>query len=173
MKTTTSLDGSTAALATTLIRRAREALDVDGVALLRGVVAVDVLDGLRTAVQSNRDAGRPMSRQVLYTHGPTPRTGPRSRRSWTSGSAPFGFDGRWLHARRRPTMRPLAAASSWVRAGVLFQDLLLVKREGQKRVPVAPGLRLLARGSSARRRVLWVAAPGVRRRDRRASLRRG
>jgi hypothetical protein len=134
MKTTTSLDGSTAALATTLIRRAREALDVDGVALLRGVVAVDVLDGLRTAVQSNRDAGRPMSRQVLYTHRATPSDRPPLTALMDQWLSPHRFDGAGSTRHAAATMRPLAAEILGEEP-VLFQDLLLVKREGQKPFP--------------------------------------
>lgn len=117
-----------------LIQGAREALDADGVALLPGVVDVAVLDGLRDAVQSNREAGRPMSRQVLYTHRPTPSDRPPLTALMDQWLSPHRFDGGGSTRHAAAAVRPLAGALLGEEP-VLFQDLLLVKREGQKAFP--------------------------------------
>jgi ectoine hydroxylase-related dioxygenase (phytanoyl-CoA dioxygenase family) len=130
----TSLAASTTDTATPLIRRARESLDADGVALLPGVVDLDLLDGLRTAVQANRDAGRPMSRQVLYTHRATPIGRPPLTALMDQWLSPHRFEGAGSTRRVADATRPLAAAILGEEP-VLFQDLLLVKHEGQKAFP--------------------------------------
>lgn len=116
------------------IRRARAALDAEGVALLPGVVDLDVLDGLRNAVQANRDARRPMSRQVLYTHRPTPADRPPLTTLMDQWLSPHRFEDAGSTRQAAAAMRPIAAALLGEEP-VLFQDLLLVKREGQKAFP--------------------------------------
>jgi hypothetical protein len=155
MKTTTSLDGSTAALATTLIRRAREALDVDGVALLRGVVAVDVLDGLRTAVQSNRDAGRPMSRQVLYTHRRRPSDRPPLTALMDQWLSPHRFDGLARRA-TSPTRCDPSLPSSWVRSRCSSKTCSWSSARARRR---SPGTRTSGTGPSIGR---WAWCCGSR-----------
>lgn len=113
---------------------ARESLTVDGVALLAAVVAPDLLASLRIAVAANRDDGRPMSRQVLYTHGPTPPNRPPLTALMDQWLSPHRATGASSTRGVADAMRPLAAELLDERP-VLFQDLLLVKRAGQKEFP--------------------------------------
>ncbi|MES2638576.1 MAG: phytanoyl-CoA dioxygenase family protein [Myxococcota bacterium] len=120
--------GSAAAL------EAREAIAVEGVAVLKNVVAPPVLAALREAVAANRANHRPMSRQVLYTHGPTPRNRPPLTALMDQWLSPFLYAGPGSTRAVTDALRPLAAELLG-EPGVLFQDLLLVKREGQKEFP--------------------------------------
>jgi hypothetical protein len=92
------------------------------------------LCGLRDAVAANRDLRRPMSRQVLYTHGPTPEGRPPLTALMDQWLSPFRYSGPCSTRVQADALRPLAA-SLLGEPSVLFQDLLLVKREGQKRFP--------------------------------------
>jgi ectoine hydroxylase-related dioxygenase (phytanoyl-CoA dioxygenase family) len=114
--------------------QARLELAERGVTLLEGVVAAALLDGLREAVAANRAARRPMSRQVLYTHGPTPPDRPPLTALIDQWLSPFRYDGAGSTRTVADAMRPLAAELLG-EPGVLFQDLLLIKREGQKEFP--------------------------------------
>lgn len=113
------------------VAEARARLDCDGVAMLESVVDLSLLAMLRAAVGANRESARPMSRQVLYTHRPAP-----------AGRPPLSaIVDQWLNPHRYPdagstraaadAMRPIVAALLGENP-VLFQDLLLVKRQGQQ-----------------------------------------
>lgn len=118
----------------TRIARARGALLEDGVALLRDAVSFDVLEVLRNAVAANRATDQPMSRQVLYTHTPPPPGRPPLSAIMDQWLNPFLYRGtrctRPAAEELRPLVRDLLLAPP-----VLFQDLLLVKREGQGPFP--------------------------------------
>lgn len=113
---------------------ARHELAERGVTLLRGVVAPPLLDALRAAVAANRVAQRPLSRQVLYTHGPAPMDRPPLTALMDQWLSPFKIEGPGSTRAVADALRPLAAKLLG-EPGVLFQDLLLVKREGQKAFP--------------------------------------
>lgn len=115
-------------------RGPREALDQDGVVVLPGAVDRHHLDALRDALAANRASQRPMSRQVLYTHGPTPQGRPPLTALMDQWLSPFLFPGAGSTKAVADALRPLAAELLG-EPGVLFQDLLLVKREGQKEFP--------------------------------------
>ena len=114
--------------------QARSELGERGVALLRGAASAAMLAGLREAVAANRALSRPMSRQVLYTHGPPPERRPPLTALMDQWLNPFRYSG--VGSTRAPAdaLRPLAERLLG-EPGVLFQDLLLVKRQGQKRFP--------------------------------------
>lgn len=114
--------------------QARTDLAERGVAYLKAAVAPEFCDGLREAVAVNRACSRPMSRQVLYTHGPPPPGRPPLSVLMDQWLSPFRISGAGSTRTFADAMRPLAAALLG-EAGVLFQDLLLVKREGQREFP--------------------------------------
>lgn len=114
--------------------QARAHLAEHGVALLRGVVAPTLLERLRAAVAANRAARQPMSRQVLYVQGPPPTERPPLAALMDQWLNPFRYEGPGSTRYIAEALRPLAAELLG-EPGVLFQDLLLVKREGQKVFP--------------------------------------
>lgn len=114
--------------------RARNDLNTHGVALLKGVVPPALLDALREAVAANRASNRPMSRQVLYTHGEVPANRPPLTVMMDQWLSPFRYEGPGSTRAVADALRPLAAELLGER-GVLFQDLLLIKREGHKAFP--------------------------------------
>lgn len=105
-----------------------------GVTLLPAVVPPALLDALHEAVAANRAARRPMSRQVLYTHGPTPADRPPLSALMDQWLSPFLYEGPGSTRAVADAMRPIAAALLG-EPGVLFQDLLLIKREGHRAFP--------------------------------------
>ena len=113
---------------------AQAALTTDGVAVLSGVVSTGLIQSLRMAVAANRKDGRPMSRQVLYTHGPTPLNRPPLTALMDQWLSPHRAPGAASTRAVADAMRPLVAELLGERP-VLFQDLLLVKRAGQKEFP--------------------------------------
>ena len=113
---------------------AQASLTTDGVALLSGVVAAGLLESLRMAVAANREDGRPMSRQVLYTHGPTPPNRPPLAALMDQWLSPYRAPGAASTRAVANALRPLVAELLGERP-VLFQDLLLVKRAGQTAFP--------------------------------------
>lgn len=113
---------------------ARRALAEDGVALLKSALSPSLLERLRAAIEANRAAGRPMSRQVLYTHRPPPPGRPPLSALMDQWLSPFRYEGPGSTAAAAESVRPLASALLGEPA-VLFQDLLLIKREGQKAFP--------------------------------------
>lgn len=113
---------------------AREELAERGVVFLKGAVAQSHLEGLRRAIAANREAARPMSRQVLYTHGPVPEGRPPLNALMDQWLSPFLYPGPGSTRAVADALRPLAAELLG-EEGVLFQDLLLIKREGQKAFP--------------------------------------
>lgn len=123
-----------AAIAPSAVLDAQRALAADGVAFLEQAVAPVLLDALRDAIAANRTDDRPMSRQVLYTHGPTPQDRPPLTALMDQWLSPFLYSGAGSTRAVAEALRPLAAALLG-EPGVLFQDLLLVKREGQKEFP--------------------------------------
>ncbi len=116
------------------LQHARARLADQGVALLKGVVASTQLDQLRRAVAANRAAERPMSCQVLYTHGPTPKDRPPLTALMDQWLSPFRYDGPGSTRASAEAMRPVAAELLG-ESPVLFQDLLLIKRQGQRVFP--------------------------------------
>lgn len=116
------------------VAASRSALSNDGVVVLKQAVAPPLLDALREAVTANRANNRPMSRQVLYTHGPTPKDRPPLTALMDQWLSPFSYSGPGSTKSVADAMRPLAA-DLLGEPGVLFQDLLLVKRQGQKEFP--------------------------------------
>lgn len=112
----------------------RQCLAEHGVTLLKGVVAPALLNALRWAVAANRAAGRPMSRQVLYTHGKAPADRPPLTTLMDQWLSPFLYEGSGSTRAVADALRPLVA-DLLGESGVLFQDLLLVKRPGQKEFP--------------------------------------
>ena len=116
------------------LKDARTALDRDGVALLPDVIGADQLEALRAALVANRATHRPMSRQVLYTHGQPPLGRPPLTALMDQWLSPFLYSGPGSTREVADTMRALAA-DLLGEPGVLFQDLLLVKRGGQKEFP--------------------------------------
>lgn|GEM_PF-1912069 len=113
---------------------ARQDLADRGVTLIRGAVSAMQLDSLGDAVAANRAADRPMSRQVLYTHGQPPADRPPLTALMDQWLSPFRYPGPGSTRSVAKALRPLAAALLG-EPGVLFQDLLLIKREGQKAFP--------------------------------------
>jgi ectoine hydroxylase-related dioxygenase (phytanoyl-CoA dioxygenase family) len=116
------------------VDQARHELADAGVALLRGAVAPALLDALRVAISGNRAAGRPMSRQVLYTHGKTPENRPPLTDLMDQWLSPFMTEGPGSTRAVAEAVRPLADALLGEPA-ILFQDLLLIKRQGQREFP--------------------------------------
>jgi ectoine hydroxylase-related dioxygenase (phytanoyl-CoA dioxygenase family) len=116
------------------MEQARQDLTLHGVTLLKGVVSPKHLDTLGSAVAANRAANRPMSRQVLYTHGSAPADRPPLTSLMDQWLSPFLIEGPGTTRTVADAMRPLADALLGER-GVLFQDLLLIKRQGQKEFP--------------------------------------
>ncbi len=121
-------------LAPTAATRAREGLADQGVAVLKQAIAPPLLEALREAVAANRANQRPMSRQVLYTHGPTPQDRPPLTALMDQWLNPYLTAGPGSTRAVADALRPLAAELLG-EPGVLFQDLLLVKRGGQKAFP--------------------------------------
>lgn len=113
---------------------ARDELARDGVTLLRGAVEPGVLQTLREAVEANRRAARPLSRQVLYTHTPEPAGRPPLTALMDQWLSPHRYQGAGSTSQAAETLRPTASALLDAPA-VLFQDLLLIKRPGQKPFP--------------------------------------
>ena len=113
---------------------ARRELAENGVTLLRDAVSPALIDALRAAVAANRAAGRPMSRQVLYTHGAPLADRPPLTALMDQWLSPFRYEGPGSTRAVAEAMHPLAAELLG-EPGVLFQDLLLVKREGHKEFP--------------------------------------
>ena len=113
---------------------ARAELAQQGVALLRGVLQSHHLDTLREAVAANRSLNRPMSRQVLYTHGKAPTDRPPLNTLMDQWLSPHRYQGQGSTRAVASSLRPLAAELLG-EPGVLFQDLLLIKRHGQKAFP--------------------------------------
>lgn len=116
------------------VDRARLDLARQGVALLKDVVQEAWLNALRKAVDANRDRQRPMSRQVLYTHGPVPADRPPLTALMDQWLNPHQYQGPGSTRAVAEAIRPLAS-DLLGEPGVLFQDLLLVKREGQREFP--------------------------------------
>ena len=114
--------------------KSRQELAESGVALLMGVIPSALIDGLRQAVAANRAAQRPMSRQVLYTHGKVPVGRPPLTALMDQWLNPFTYDGPGSTRAFADALRPLAD-EMLDEPGVLFQDLLLIKRQGQKEFP--------------------------------------
>lgn len=114
--------------------RAQQDLAERGVTLLKGAVAPALLHRLREAVAANRAANRPMSRQVLYTHGEAPAGRPPLTALMDQWLSPFLYEGPGSTRAVADALRPLAAELLG-EPGVLFQDLLLIKREGQRAFP--------------------------------------
>ena len=114
--------------------QARQDLAEHGVTLLLRAVPPALLDALREAVAANRAADRPMSRQVLYTHGKAPADRPPLTALMDQWLSPFLFEGPGSTRVVANALRPLATEILG-EPGVLFQDLLLIKREGQKEFP--------------------------------------
>lgn len=112
----------------------RAELEESGVALLPQVIAPAVLNSLRSAVGANRRNGRPMSRQVLYTHKPPPPDRPPLTALMDQWLNPHRFAGEGSTRAAAEALRPLAERLLGTEA-ILFQDLLLVKREGQREFP--------------------------------------
>ncbi len=111
----------------------RGALARDGFVLLPGVVADIVLHELGAVLTDLEARGQPRSRQVLYTHAPPPAERPPLA----------ALMDQWLNPHRVPApntrgaaqrLRELVAALLEVEP-VLFQDLLLRKRPGQRPFP--------------------------------------
>ncbi|MCB9546015.1 MAG: phytanoyl-CoA dioxygenase family protein [Myxococcales bacterium] len=113
---------------------ARLALADQGVTLLPGVVPAGMLEALRAAVAESRALERPMSRQVLYTHQPAPTDRPPLSALMDQWLSPFQHEGPGSTRAVADAVRPLAEGLLG-EPGVLFQDLLLVKRRGQKAFP--------------------------------------
>jgi ectoine hydroxylase-related dioxygenase (phytanoyl-CoA dioxygenase family) len=108
----------------------RQTLATDGFVVLEQVVPPIVLDGLASVVRSLEERGRARSRQVLYTHRETPK-----------GRPPLNsLMDQWLNPHRvaQPNTRaPAEVMREFVTQilgvePVLFQDLLLRKRPGQR-----------------------------------------
>jgi ectoine hydroxylase-related dioxygenase (phytanoyl-CoA dioxygenase family) len=116
------------------VERARMELEEHGVSLLRGAVPAVHLHALREAVTANRAAARPMSRQVLYTHGRAPAGRPPLTALMDQWLSPFLYEGPGSTREVADGLRGLAAELLG-EPPVLFQDLLLVKREGQREFP--------------------------------------
>ena len=114
--------------------RERNELATDGVTLIRGFFTGDEIGSLRVAVDALLASDVPRSRQVLYTHEPTPPGRPH-------------FDAlmyQWLNPHLLPDRGSTRALVLATRARVreilgaepvLFQDLLLLKRAGHPRFP--------------------------------------
>jgi len=113
---------------------ARQQLAEQGVAFLPGIVRDTTLLALRAAVAKNQARERPRSRQVLYTHGPAPADRPPLTALMDQWLSPFRHTGPGSTRACAEAMRPVASALLGEPA-VLFQDLLLLKRQGQKRFP--------------------------------------
>lgn len=116
------------------VEHARRELAAAGVALLPGAVTPQSLISLRTAVLANRATGRPMSRQVLYTHGPVPTDRPPLTSIMDQWLNPHRVVGPGSTQGAAEALRPLATQLLGEPA-VLFQDLLLIKRAGQGAFP--------------------------------------
>ena len=112
------------------IESAREDLSARGATLLPGAIGGGQLAELKAALAANRAEGRPMSRQVLYTHRPAPPERPPLTALMDQWLSPHRYEGAGSTLGVADAVRPLADALLGEPA-VLFQDLILVKREGQ------------------------------------------
>ncbi|MCB9540788.1 MAG: phytanoyl-CoA dioxygenase family protein [Myxococcales bacterium] len=117
-----------------MIDDARQQLEQDGVAFLPGALEATHLAALRSALAANRANGRPLSRQVLYTHGAPPTDRPPLTALMDQWLSPHRYDDAGSTRTVADALRPLADALLG-EAAVLFQDLLLVKRQGQRAFP--------------------------------------
>ena len=114
--------------------KARGELAERGVTLLRAAVSADILDGLRDAVAANAALGRPLSSQVLFTHGPPPVDRPPLTSIMNTYIGPFRHAGAGSTRAQVEAIRPLAAELLG-EPPVLLQDVLLIKYPGQKVFP--------------------------------------
>lgn len=114
--------------------RCQEELAERGVTLLRQSVSPALLSTLRGAIHANREAQRPLSRQVLYTHGPVPDGKPPLTALMDQWLSPHRILGPGSTRSVAEALRPLADMLIGA-PGVLFQDLLLIKRPGQRPFP--------------------------------------
>lgn len=114
--------------------KARDDLAERGATLLQGAMAPSTLAALRTAVAANRESGRSLSRQVLYTHRPAPPARPPLTAIMDQWLSPHRFDGAGCTQSVADAVRPIADALLGETA-VLFQDLILIKRQGQGAFP--------------------------------------
>jgi len=112
----------------------RAALERDGATVLRGVVGEHTLADLVAALAAVRTSGCATSRQVLYTHRPPPQEAPPLSTIVEQWLNPFRYGGASSTRSAANALRPLAAELLG-EAVVLFQDLLLVKKPGQKPFP--------------------------------------
>lgn len=118
--------------------RARRALDESGFAIVRGLIPAADRDALAEIFRRHEHDGVATSAEVLFTHAPPPAATP---------GAPRGMQRlmrQWLNPHRRPapfTTRELAGAlqplvDAWLdEPAVLFQDLLLEKRDEHRPFP--------------------------------------
>lgn len=112
------------------VHAARTEIRARGATVLEGVLYDSHLDALRAALAVNRAEGRPMSRQVLYTHRPAPPERPPLTALMDQWLSPHRYAGAGSTRPVAEAIRPLADALLGEPA-ILFQDLLLVKRQGQ------------------------------------------
>lgn len=114
--------------------RDSQTLTRDGVVHLRGVISPELLEALRLALAAIRSTSRPVSRQVLYTHGSPPVARPPLSALMDQWLNPFRYAGSGSTRAVAEAVRPLADRLLG-ESVVLFQDLLLVKREGHAEFP--------------------------------------
>lgn len=113
---------------------ARTRLEEDGVALLAQAIHERTLSVLREAAAACRTTGRPMSRQVLYTRGPAPPGRPPLSAIIDQWLNPHRYDDGCSTRVAADAVRPIARELLGGEP-VLFQDLLLLKRQGQREFP--------------------------------------
>ncbi|MEZ4266417.1 MAG: phytanoyl-CoA dioxygenase family protein [Myxococcota bacterium] len=93
-----------------------------------------MLGALRAALADNRAAARPMSERNTYRISRPRRIAHRCRPFMDQWLSPFRYAGAGSTRAVAEAVRPLAARLLG-EPGVLFQDLLLLKRSGQKEFP--------------------------------------
>lgn len=111
-----------------------ERIHEDGVAVRRDFVRRDELDALDRALSAARVAELPRSRQVLYTHRSPPPDAPPFTALMDQWLNPHRFAG---EASTAGVAKRIAhrLSEEWGRSLVLFQDLFLLKRQGQRPFP--------------------------------------
>lgn len=116
------------------VHAAQDELRAQGVTVVRGALSDVHLGALRGALAANRASGRPMSRQVLYTHRPTPPDRPPLTALMDQWLSPHRYDDAGSTRAVAQAIQPIADALLGAES-VLFQDLILVKRQGQRAFP--------------------------------------
>ncbi|MEP7124433.1 MAG: phytanoyl-CoA dioxygenase family protein [Byssovorax sp.] len=113
---------------------ARRALDESGFVVVRGLLPLAGRDALAEVFRRHEHDGIATSAEVLFTHEPPPLDAPGMHRLMRQWLNPHRRAAPWTTRDLASTLRPRVEA--WLgEPAVLFQDLLLEKREEHRAFP--------------------------------------